>query len=208
MRRLAYLLGPYLLGLALFAHAATADAQKKEVRRDPRGLKGISPYNEELAKGRKAIQSKNLDAAAGAFQKAIAKDPKKAHGYLLLAQVQLEKGDVDAALKTAEDGRSKAGSDAVVAQLGFLRASLLERKNNSAPGADNAPGAALDGIAKKWQEPKTGWSDYATLAASKPGAADYRPSAEERIKQIDARVKRDNDYAAVRKRIQEDEKGK
>jgi hypothetical protein len=163
-------------------------------------------YNDALTKGHKAVQKKDYDLAMTTFQAAIAKEPGQARAYLLLAQVQLEKGNLDAAIQTAEEGKGKAGSDTVQSQLAFLRADLSERKNNSAPGSDNAPGSLLDAIAKKWQEVKSRWSDYATLVASKTGAPDYRASADERNKKIDDRVKRDNDYAAVRKRIVEGEK--
>lgn len=196
------------LALAGAAVATPAVAQGSkpsgEIHRDP---KGVSPYHQELAKGRKAVQAKNLDGAASAFESAIAKDPTQMHGYLLLAQVHLAKGDLDGALETAEKGRSKAGSDDVKSKLLFLRSDLLERKHNSAPGADNAPGSPLDAIAKKWEEAKVGWADYsAFLTSLSGGAEDHRASAEERVKRIEDRVKRDNDYAAVRKRILDGEK--
>jgi hypothetical protein len=178
------------------------------VRRDPQGVKGISPYNEELAKGRKAASEKNWDAAVNAFSGAIAVDGNQAAAYLLKAQVQLEKGELDAALSTAQEGRGKQGSEDVQSKLVFLLADVQERKANTAPGADFAPEGTTwkDTLTAKWAKVTEAWSSYVGLLGTATKAPDYRASADERKKQVDARVTRDKDYGDVRARVLKNEK--
>ena len=190
------------------ATVSTAAAQPKdpapkeaaEVRRDPAGTKGISPYMEDIAKGRDAFQKQDPAAAIAAFDAAIAKDPDRLLGYLLKAQVQLTKDDLDGAIATAATGRTKKGTENEQSKLLFLSAELDERKANSKPGVENEV-SALERLKLKWDAVKEAWDRYVTYLEEHPGAPDYKASAEERKAQIDARVKRDADYAHVKKRI-------
>jgi hypothetical protein len=193
--------------MALTAAPAVAqDAGGSEIRRDPKGIKGISPYNEDLAKGRKAFQDKNYDGAIAAFKDAIGKDGERMDAYLLMAQAQLAKGAVDDAVKSADDGRSKAGTEPVQAKMIFFRAEASERKSNTGPGVDNAPGSPLAAIAKKWQQVKTVWTEYSGFVDGREKVQGYKASSDDRALKVDARVKRDNDFAVVRKRIVDNEK--
>jgi hypothetical protein len=176
------------------------------VKRDPNGIKGISPYMEEIAKGRDAFKAKDHSGAIRAFQAAISKDGDRQLGYYMLAQTQLDKGDLDDAVATVEEGSAKKGTEAVQAKMSFLKSELMERKANSKPGEDNAPGSALEAIGTKWQGVKSAWRAYADFVAAHDGAPNYGASASDRQKKIDERVKRDNDFAAVRVRIAADEK--
>lgn len=201
--------GALVLGLLMGLVTTSAVAQAAgggEVRRDPKGQTGISPYMEEIAKGRTAFKAKDNPGAIRAFQAAISKDGDRMLGYLLLAQAQLAKDATDDALESATEGENKKDTDAVQAKMGFLRAELMERKTNSKPGEDNAPGSALETIGKKWDTVKSLWGAYVDYVAAHDKAPNYTASAVDRKSKVDARVKRDNDYAAVRKRIVEGEK--
>jgi hypothetical protein len=193
--------------MALTAAPATAqDAGKAEIRRDPKGIKGISPYNEELAKGRKAFQNKNYDGAITAFKQAIQVQGERMDAYLLMAQAQLAKNAIDDAVKAAEDGRSKPGTEPIQAKMIFFRAEAAERKANTEPGKDNAPGSPLDAIAQKWTQVKSVWTEYSGFVEGRDKVQGYKASSDDRAQKTDARAKRDKDFAAVRKRVVDNEK--
>ncbi len=210
MRKLA-LLVTLAMGLTAptataFAQPAKADGSAKKIRRDPKGQTGISPYNEELAKGREAFTGKDLDGAVAAFQRAINLEPGKMLAYVLMAQAQQAKSNLEAALQATKDGGTKQGTEGVQAKMLFGRSDLLEQQANTAPGADNAPGSSLDALAQKWATVKEAWTAYGAFLTGHPKVPNYQATAGERQKQVDARVKREKDYGAVRILIQNNEK--
>jgi hypothetical protein len=170
------------------------------IRRDPAGQKGISPYNEQLAKGRKAFEAKDLDGAIAAFQQAIALEAEPMLGHILLAQAQWAKGDRTAAAQTTQAARQSAGTEPQQSKLLFLDAEVAERAaEDQTEGPEEAPEPT-------WKPPKDAWSGYAAFVAGHTNALDYRASATERDKQIDARIQREKDFAIVRKRIADNAK--
>jgi hypothetical protein len=193
------------LALMLASTFAVPAMAKDEVRRDPKGQTGISPYNEDLAKGRDAFKGGDHGAAIGHFDAAIQKDGQKMMAYLMKAQSQLAKGDLDLALATAETGRAKEGTEDQQAKMLFLFADLTERKADTAPGAD-AQGGLKDALQGKWEQVKVAWNGYIAYVAAHTRVPDYKASAEDRNKKIDERVKRDKDYGEVRARIVKNEK--
>ena len=116
MRKLALVVALSLGTVVSYSPSATAQ-EDAEVKRDPKGVKGISPYNEDLAKGREAFANGDHDGAMTSFEAAIAKDDSKLMGYLLKAQTQLEKGDLAGALQTAEGAKTKQGNEHEQAKL-------------------------------------------------------------------------------------------
>lgn len=196
-------LSPWTIALAVALGAVEAGAADAKptgpdadgVRRDPAGQKGISPYGEALAKGRKAFERQDVDGAIAAFQQAIATDAEPMLGYILLAQAQLKKGDRPGAASTTRDARQRAGTEPEQSKLLFLDAEVAERT------AEDATEGPEDEPENNWQPAKEAWSGYAAFVAGHTAALDYRPSAEERQKQVAARIKREQDYAIVRKRI-------
>ena len=198
--RIRTALATVALAVILAPSASAQSKQASEVRRDPAGTKGISPYMEDLAKGRSAFQNKDATAAIAAFDAAIAKDPERLLGYLLKAQAQLAKNDLDGAFATAAVGRTKSGTEAEQGKMLFLSAELDERKANTKPGEENEV-SALERLKLKWDTVKDAWSRYVTHQTEHPTAPDFKASAEDRNAKIDARVKRDADYAHVKKRI-------
>jgi hypothetical protein len=54
---------------------------KKEIRKDPEGKRGISPYLELIAKGEAAFVARDLPGSVSAFQDAIKLDTEKMLGF-------------------------------------------------------------------------------------------------------------------------------
>ena len=172
---------------------------KQEVRRDPKGQKGISPYMEKLSEGRTASGEGKHDEAITAFDAAMKEDPDKLVPYLLKAQSLLAKGELDAAIEAAASGRQKQGTAAERSKLLFLSADLDERKKNSPPGRDNEP-SMLEKLSRAWDEVKSSWSAYTALLDAQPVEPAFEGTADERKTKVDDRVKRDEDFAKVKER--------
>jgi hypothetical protein len=126
--------------------------------------------------------------------------------YVLMAQAQQAKTNLEAALQATEDGGTKQGTEGVQAKMLFGRSDLLEQKANTAPGSDNAPGSALDAMAQKWATVKEAWAAYGAFLTGHPKVPNYQATADERQTKVDARVKREKDYGAVRALIVANEK--
>ncbi|MEQ9319017.1 MAG: tetratricopeptide repeat protein, partial [Polyangiaceae bacterium] len=183
--------------------AATASAQ--EVKRDPNGVTGISPYNEALAKGREAFTKNDHDGAIAAFDEAIAKDGSRVMAYLLKAQAQLDKGDLAGATATAESANGKKGTEEEQSKVIYLQAELGERKANEPKKKDApAPPTEKDALEKAlrsvWDRVKEGWSAYSAFVTEHTRAPNYSASADDRKQKVDDRVKREKDYGEVRGR--------
>jgi hypothetical protein len=210
MRKIARLLSlTSSLAVTLFL-ASPAPAQEgaegQEVRRDPEGITGISPYMEALAKGRAAFTSGDHASAIAAFDDAIAKDGERVLAFILKAQTQLDKGDLAAATATADAGNGKKGSADEQSKLIFLQAELAER-NADAPRADDKPlptdKVALETALKKiWDGVKSSWSAYTDFVTAQTSAPNYSASANDRNTKVDARVKREKDFGEVRARAE------
>ena len=182
--------------LAALAVAPTVAAA--EVPKDPAGLKGISPYAEDLAKGREAFKAKDHGSALTAFDAAIAKDGDKMLAYLLKAQTQLDKGDLEGAWQTVVAGKAKKGTEGEVAKMLFLSANIEERRTDvPPPGVDGAKAVA----ASAWNLVKEAWTGYSTFLTTHTGVPSYVASADDRKAKVDDRIKRDADYGAVKERI-------
>ncbi len=198
------LLSLSLVAAPAFAQSQGGDAKGGEVRRDPNGVKGISPYNEHLAKGRTASANGDWAGAVQAFDAAIATDGGRMMAYLLKAQAELGQGDLAAARKAAEEGRAKKGNEATNAKLLFLIADLEERKA-APPSTAEKKSKLSEALRSTWDKVKEGWSAYTSYLTSHTSVPDYKASADERKKQVDARVKREEDYGAVAERIRKAE---
>jgi hypothetical protein len=187
--------------LTLPAAAQDAPAASGEVKRDPSGIKGISPYNEDLAKGREASAKGDHGAAISHFDAAIAKADNKMLAFLLKSQAQVASGNLDAAIETATVGRGKEGTEEQQAKLMFLTADLDERKADTAYGSEDGTGGLKEALNTKWEQVKTVWKAYSAYVTEHTRVPNYQASADERNKKIDERVKRDADYGEVKLRI-------
>lgn len=184
------------LASPLFAQEPAA-AQKPavEVPRDPEGVTGISPFWEAVIKGDAAFLAQDLDGATNHYQTAITGAPKNPVGHLRMAEVSLKQNEfaraqefITAALRFAEeDIRVKASAS-------FLMAQLRERQamHDDAIDAWNRYKALASQLST--EQPKT------TKGPRAPQV--YVETADSRIAAINAKKKLDEEYAAVRERIQ------
>lgn len=175
-----------LAAAPLVLHAATALAQataapKDNVRRDPEGKTGISPYMEMIAKGEAAFVARDFGSAVTSFQEAIKLDGQKMLGFYRLGEAQLAAGKPDEADATWQAGIGKKGTEELNAKLLFVIADLRERQ-------------------AKIQQAKDQWASYGAFVTGKSGVF-YPATPVERQKQADRRMKDEKDYGAVKERI-------
>jgi tetratricopeptide (TPR) repeat protein len=204
---LVRLIGPAVLAAALVpglanaqggkapAPAAAAAPAKGGVRKDPKGVKGISPFWESLKKGDDLYVARDFDGAIAAYREAIAKEPQNALGHYRMGEAQLAKADLQEAEASWVAALRFVGGDlALKAKILFVLADLRERQ-------------------KSHDDAKERWTAYEQLAQKNPGVKTYPASAGDRKKRIDVWKKLLEDYSAVRKRIEQrlreaDEKAK
>jgi predicted Zn-dependent protease len=160
----------------------SAAAGSKEIRKDPEGKRGISPYAEAIAKGEAAYVARDIPGAITAFQDAIKLDTEKMLGFFRLGEAQLESGKPDDADSTWQTALGKKGTDDLNAKLLFVIADLRERQH-------------------KWQAAKDAWASYSAFLQNHAKVNGYPATATERTKQADRRMKDEVDYAAVKDRI-------
>jgi tetratricopeptide (TPR) repeat protein len=176
---------PALVAAALALGHAIANAEPpkvREIRRDPEGRRGISPYMELIVKGQAAFVGHDPVGAAAAFEEAIKLDPEKALGYFYLSQVQVDGGKLEEADKSLSLALAKHGPDDIHAKVLFNIATLRERQ-------------------RQWQPAKEAWNAYLAFCQGSSHPRCFPGSATERIRQIDRRVQLEADYGKVRERI-------
>ena len=95
----ARILAPLTLACVLFVELASAQAKpaQGEVRRDPQGVKGISPFWESLKKGDDLYVARDFEGAIAAYRDAIAKSPQNPMGHYRMGEAQLAKGEIQEA---------------------------------------------------------------------------------------------------------------
>lgn len=152
------------------ADASSARAAKPEaatqVRRDPAGKKGVTPFLEAIAKGDVAAVARDYAKAKEAYQTALAAEPKQAIGHYRIGQVEVMAGKLADAETAYNDALRFADSDPTLrAKLLFALADLKERQ------------VQRDAAIKAWQA-------YADHLKSEPKAKGYPASAEERQKRL------------------------
>jgi tetratricopeptide (TPR) repeat protein len=162
-------------------------AESDGVRRDPKGVTGISPTFEAVLQGNAAYATKDWDKAMAAYKDAIEKDSKDPLGYYMLGEAQFAAGKLDdAGLSWQTALKNSANDDVMHAKALFVIADLKERQG-------------------KFDEAATAWKEYASYAGAHPKAKGYAATATERQKAIDTH----NDVAAkaakVKQRIQQRE---
>lgn len=166
--------------------AAPAAAAKPAdgVKRDPRGVKGISPFWELILKGDRAYVARDLDGALAAYREAQKLEPQNAAAHYRLGEVQLAKGDQKEAEAAFVAGTQCVGKDATLrAKLIFALADLRERQQSS------------DDAISRWQL-------YAKVAVENKEAVAYPATATERINRNEAWKKTLADSTAVKARIE------
>jgi tetratricopeptide (TPR) repeat protein len=166
------------------ASAATPSKPDADgVRRDPKGIKGISPYLELSNKGDRAYVARDFDGAIAAYREAIKSDPEKALGHYRVGCAQLAKGDQKEAEAAFVNGLRFVGRDGTLkGKLIFALADLRERQKNN----DEAIGR---------------WKEYAKNAQDEKEAITYPATATERVSRNEAWKQNSTDSAAVKERI-------
>ncbi len=181
MRRLHFACSLILSAVALTA--ASSVLAQNEVKKDPKGIKGISPFWESVKVGDAAYVARDYDGAIAAYTQALASEPQNGLGHYRIGEAHLAKGD----LRQAEEAwvaalRFAAGDPALRAKVLFVLADLRERQ-------------------LAYPEAKDGWSNYEAHVKGQPAAAGYPETAPERQKRIDTWVDIKQQYAAVKERI-------
>lgn len=172
------------------AKPGASPAGPSEVRRDPRGVTGISPYFEALGRGDRSYIALDFATARREYQVAITELPTQAEGHLRLAQVFLKEGNLGSAEEALKSATRYAGQELrYLAQEHFLLAVLRERQRN-------------------WDAAFEAWTTYAGLANMKeapstlglPATTIFVTTAEKRKAQILSQKKAEEDGAQVRKK--------
>jgi len=165
------------------AKANSAKGSAGEVRRDPDGIKGISPFWESVKKGDDSYVARDFDGAIAAYREAITKEPQNAMGHYRMGEAQLAKGATQEAEASWVSALRFAGNDpALKAKILFVLADLRERQ-------------------KSYDDAKDIWNKYEALAKENPKVKTYPESAEDRKKVIATWQKMLTDYGVVKKRI-------
>lgn len=191
MRRfIAAPLALLVFGIALDASAQTAGAPDKAKadqqggpRKDPKGVKGISPFWEAIKKGDDAFAARDVDGAKAQYQEAIKAEPQNPMGHYRLGEAELKKGNLnDAEADWQSALRFSASVPTLKGKVLLVLADLKERQRQ------------LDQAA-------TAWNAYADFAKATPAAKTFPETAPDRIKRIEDWKKLEADYAAVKERI-------
>jgi tetratricopeptide (TPR) repeat protein len=166
--------------------AAKSDAPvigEDGVRRDPKGIKGISPYLEQIVKGDRSYVARDFEGAISAYREAIKLEPEKALGHYRVGSAQLAKGDQKEAEAAYVNGLRFVGKDGTLkGKLIFALADLRERQKNN----DEAIGR---------------WKEYSKNAEGEKEAITYPATATERVSRNEAWKKNVADSEEVKTRI-------
>lgn len=172
--------------LTLLTHQflfAPTGAMAEEIRRDPAGRTGISPFWEACKRGDDAHVAGDFQRAIAAFRTAVAADPRNPMGHYRLGQSLLASGDLaqaEGAYRAAE--RFADPDPTMKAKILFVLADLEERKGDRASAIK-------------------GYDAYLRYVDSHRTAKTHRASAEDRKLKLSSYLKLARDYAGVRDRI-------
>jgi tetratricopeptide (TPR) repeat protein len=173
-------------GGAAAAPAATASpppVAPGDIRRDPRGIKGISPLWEAIKRGDDAVAARDADAAKAAYEEAIRADPHAGIGQYRMGELQLAKGQMKEAEASWQEAlRFSAEDPSLRAKVLFVLADLKERQ-------------------RSLEEATNGWNAYEAHAKAQPTAKTFPATAEDRKKRIQEWKQLEADYSAVKERI-------
>jgi tetratricopeptide (TPR) repeat protein len=180
---LCWVASSLVLSVAAFAAPKKA-APPSGVRRDPHGVKGISPFQEAVKKGDDALVARDFDGALAAYREAISSEPENALGQYRLGEAQIAKGDLPDADAAFVAGLRFVGADASLkAKLQFALADIRERQKN-------------------YDDATAKWTDYQTQTTELKESKGFPATAIERKKVIEAWKKLSEDSAEVKARIE------
>jgi tetratricopeptide (TPR) repeat protein len=198
-RRIALPVVVFTLGLSVTALADSgkkksqdADADKAAaptetggVKRDPKGIKGISPFWEAVKKGDDALSARDVEGAKAAYQDAIKAQPQNPMGHYRMGEAELTKGNLKEAEESWQTALRFAGENAAVrAKVLFVLADVKERK-------------------RTLEEATNAWTAYESHAKSAGAVKTYPGTPTDRKKRIEDWKKLEADYAPVKERIKQ-----
>lgn len=155
-----------------------------EIRRDPAGIKGVSPVWDSLKLGDASFLARDYDLAIKHYQEAITKEPQHPLGHLRMAEVLIQKGTfVEAAQAAATAQRFAAKHPTLGARALFLIAWMHEQQ-------------------QQWEEAIAAWNAYAQYAREQSKAKVFQRTPPERLKRIQDQKQLKQDSAAVKERIE------
>jgi tetratricopeptide (TPR) repeat protein len=171
-----------LVSLVLALPAAAKDDAGP--RKDPQGVKGISPFWEQIKKGDDLYVARDFDGAIAAYKEAITKEPQNALGHYRIGEAHLAKNDTQEAETSWVAALRFVGTDhPLKAKILFVLADLRERQKSFDDATDR-------------------WNAYAQFAQQQPAAKAFPKTADDRKGKIASWTKLVSDYAAVKKRIE------
>ena len=154
------------------------------LRKDPQGVKGISPFQEAIKKGDDLFVARDYEGALGAYTEAVSHEPKNALGHYRMGEAQIAAGDLGGAEAAFIAGLRFAGSDAALkAKLTFSLADVHERQ-------------------KAYDKATDRWTEYRTLTTEQKEARGFPATAVERKRALEAWKTTSADAAAVKARIE------
>jgi len=166
------------------AAPAPAGPAATEIRRDPAGIKGVSPVWDSLKLGDASFIARDYETAIKHYREAITKEPQHPLGHLRMAEALIQKGDfkeAEQAIATAQ--RFAAKYPTLGARALFLTAWLYEQQ-------------------QMYDEAITAWNAYAQFAREQAKAKVFQRTPPERLKRIQDRKQSQQDSAAVKERIE------
>lgn len=168
------------------ASAITANG----IRRDPKGVKGVSPLLEAMGKGDSAVAAHDFDTALSAYREALKLSPNSGLLHYRIAETQGLKGDFKEAESEYNTALHLAEADAgLKAQILFCLADLAERQR------------LFDVAVERY-------TTYETFSQTVEKAKTYPASAAERKKRISEWQQIAKDAADVKARIESVRKSK
>jgi tetratricopeptide (TPR) repeat protein len=165
------------------AQGAKGSKSATTKRTDPKGITGISPFMELIAKGSASYVARDYATAVSTFQEAIQKAPNRALGHYMLGQAFLADKKPDQADGAWQTALRYAEKDPVLrAKTLFVIADLREQQ-------------------QRWDDALTAWKAYADYVASEANAKGYPATPADRTRVVEKRKELETKYAKVKERI-------
>lgn len=199
-------LGALALGSVSFGSVSLVTFSAHAEGKPPAATLALDPeFTRAIKEGDRQYLDGKYSEAAAAYEKAIARQKHNPEGYARLAAAQRQQGQYDEAIATLGRGLETSSTVTERAKLVFLQADIQERRN------------ALEKAQARWAAylELSGGAAERTIDLDAPeqeaptpvveGETVYPTSALERQGQVEAAMKRYEDYAPVKERIRKRE---
>jgi tetratricopeptide (TPR) repeat protein len=168
--------------------ASKSGLTAKGIRRDPKGVKGLSPLMEAMGKGDSAVAVHDFETALSAYRQALTLSPESGLLHYRIAEAQALKGDFKEAESEYGAALRLSGDDlGLKAKILFCLADLAERQRSFEAAVER-------------------YTTYETFAPTAEKAVTFPASAAERKKRISEWQQLAKDSADVKARIDKREK--